>query len=644
MTAVGGVLSPFITLFFLTSTSPSFPASGSPPGAPAPADPGDEIPTYRLPPVVVEAPRLSPVPLFPGARTVLDHEWLTRRDPADLGAALVSVAGLRVFTLGDGESRAVSVRGMGPDRTAVLVDGQLRNTAQGGGVDLGSMDLDGVERIEVARGAMGALYGPYALGGAVQVVSRRDRETATSLRLLAGTQDRTLLHARGGWGRNRLSASAELGLQNAAPDLDGTRSRSETRNGVLRAGFYPTWASTIDLSLEGNVDERDVPGSRAFPTPEARRRDALGQATVAAHGLRVLEVPGMFEASLSAFRFDRRFTDPGYTLGAVDDTHRNDRTSFTLGWRNCAPSLTTSLRAEAVHDRLESTTDGEHARDRGAVAGLVEAQRGDWNLSGATRLDAVQGFSPEATGRAGIARTVWGARGGERWISLRLGAGTGFRPPTFDDLFWPARATAAGNPDLLPEHSWDLDFGLEAQAGRSRLQVSAYHADVLHLIQWVPGPEGAWRPHNLGRARLRGVEVEGTAHGSIAGGEVFLDAALSRLEARDATDDRTTAGKQLVGRAAWIGSGALSWHPGALGLSMGFRGLDRVPLTAANTKWLAGYVLWDASVSWRVSPGLRFELEGRNLFDTDYQDLRGYATAGREVLLSIQLRSGTGDR
>ena len=72
--------------------------------------------------------------------------------------------------------------------------------------------------------------------------------------------------------------------------------------------------------------------------------------------------------------------------------------------------------------------------------------------------------------------------------------------------------------------------------------------------------------------------------------------------------------------------------------------MDRVPLTAANTKWQAGYVLWDASASWRARSGLRLELSGRNLLDTAYEDLRGYATPGREVLFSVRLSTGSEDR
>ena len=83
----------------------------------------------------------------------------------------------------------------------------------------------------------------------------------------------------------------------------------------------------------------------------------------------------------------------------------------------------------------------------------------------------------------------------------------------------------------------------------------------------------------------------------------------------------------------------MAWRPGVLGLRLGVHGNDRTPITPSNTKWLSGYALWDASVSWRVRGNARLVLEGRNLFDTDYQDIRGYATPGREFLLTFDVSS-----
>ena len=74
-------------------------------------------------------------------------------------------------------------------------------------------------------------------------------------------------------------------------------------------------------------------------------------------------------------------------------------------------------------------------------------------------------------------------------------------------------------------------------------------------------------------------------------------------------------------------------------MRLGVHGNDRTPVTPSNTKWLSGYALWDVSMSVRFRANARLVLESRNLFDTDYQDIRGYATPGREFLLTFDVSS-----
>jgi outer membrane receptor protein involved in Fe transport len=137
---------------------------------------------------------------------------------------------------------------------------------------------------------------------------------------------------------------------------------------------------------------------------------------------------------------------------------------------------------------------------------------------------------------------------------------------------------------------------------------------------------------------MKGIDVDGGASWKT----VTFEGSVSRLWGHDITGDRVTGGKELVGRARWVGSAWLTWNPGVLGFRSGVHGNDRTPLTPSNTKWLSGYALWDASVSWRLRRNARLVFEGRNLLDTEYQDLRGYATPGREFLLTFDLSSEGG--
>ena len=609
-------------------------ASASP-AAEAPAD-SVPLPVYRMDPVYVEGKRI-PLPTgLPGARTVLDRAWLESHDPMTVAAALRPVPGLRVRTAGDGLSAFASARGLGSERVAVLVDGRPLNSAQGGGVDLGPLDIEGVERVEVMRGSQGALYGPDALGGAVNLVRRTSRDSYLELRGLGGTEDRGMLRAGFGLRGERVDLEGTLQGATASPDLDGLAADARNLGAWSRLAWHPTWAASLELGGEFRGDRRDVPGTTAFPSPEAEREDRYGEGYAALRGADV--AGGAFDLELTRSRLVREYRDPAAPLGAVDDRHANDRWRGAAGWTATGTAGTLRTRVEATRDRLASTTDGDVSRDRAAIAVSGSIPRGTWALAPALRLDAVEGFAPEGSARLTLTRFLHRAEGTS--VALRLGGGTGFRPPTFDDLFWPARASAAGNPDLEPERAYDLDLGAVAETPDLRGEITGFLTRVESMILWTPGADGVWRPSNVGAARLAGLEVGALGRTSLGGVPADLDLAYTFLDARDATDDPVTGGKRLVGRTPHHLTGEALLRPGRFTVGGGFDGVGSVPLTAANTKSLDGYVLFHAMARYRVNDALRLDVELRNLADTRYEDLRGYGTPGRELLLGFRYVPG----
>ena len=594
------------------------------------------VPTYTFPPVKTTALRERHAAALPGARTVLDRASLDRLDPTDLSQALLRVAGLRVLQIGDGTSQTVSMRGLSPDRAVILVDGRALNTAQGGGVDLQPLDLEDVERVEVTRGAVGALYGPGALGGAVNLVRTVHRNRGGSARIIAGTDDRALLRLRYGLGRNRWNLDALFRAETFSPELDGRSVRSEGSGGHLNVALHPVWAAALEADVEYRASHRDVPGTRQFPTAEAHRDDRYRELALTARAISASRLPGTLDLNLATSRLERRYRDAGNPFGAVSDVHDNRRERFTASWNTALDTGTLRATVEAVRDRLVSTADGDVRRNRAALALLGSPAWHRWGATVAVRADAVEHFDPRGTVRASVTRTLRGSADAGWWIALRVGGGTSFRPPTFDDLFWPARAGAAGNTDLQPERAHDLDLGLEARNRAAQFQASAFRSEIRDLIQWVPGPDGVWRPHNVSGARIRGIELEGSVAATLLGTSTRLDASLSWLDAIDDTGDRVTGGKQLVGRARYSGFGEASVELGPLTVASGVRGVSRTPLTAANTKWAEGYALVHGSVRWKISSVIRIDVEGQNLFDTSYEDIRGYATTGRQALLGIR--------
>ena len=253
------------------------------------------------------------------------------------------------------------------------------------------------------------------------------------------------------------------------------------------------------------------------------------------------------------------------------------------------------------------------------------------------RLDLVEGFDPR------LSPMLMARRAMSPKLTLRASAGAAFRPPSFDDLFLPPRASAAGNPDLQPERSWNGDIGATVTKNRWTFGAGGFINRIHDLIQWQPGAAGVWRPHNVDGARVIGLEIETSGMIPLRGASRSLEliANYTRLDPRETGDASNTAGKVLIYRPrhrANLGA-TLAIDRVEFGTQWGYTG--PVYTTRANTKSLPGYVVGDAVVRWRAVPAI--DVEGRvlNLTDTEYQDIRDYPAPGREWRIAIVGRTGS---
>ena len=218
-------------------------------------------------------------------------------------------------------------------------------------------------------------------------------------------------------------------------------------------------------------------------------------------------------------------------------------------------------------------------------------------------------------------------------VLLRASAGLAFRPPTFDDLFWPARATAAGNPDLRAETSRDADAGITVTAlhGHAQLGIDVFARAVDDLIQWSPGAAGIWRPHNIGRAHLAGFEGEVRSEVPLAHGWILQGTGtLTHLASQDATGEPNVDGKELPYRPNWTGAASvIVARPHAGEIEALWRFIGDAWVTRANTKLLPGYDLFDLRARAHVLPGVTMDFALINVFDEPARDFRDFPLPGR---------------
>jgi outer membrane cobalamin receptor len=606
---------------------------------------GDELPVgpiWDLPEVEVRGDALrDPLAPFPISGRHIGPEEVQRRAGGDLRDVLLPLAGLRVTSPGGSwAGSSVSLRGSTADQVLVVVDGRRWNRAQGGGVDLSTIALSSVESVDVFRGGASPFWGSEAIGGAILVHTRRADPGACSVRLGSGSfgersltaSASTTLPARG-WrslvGGQLFDTSGDYSFDDASRGARGVQNGDVRRaHADLRAdGQAGRFAVRADAGL---LDaERGVPGSAEFPTPTARLEDRR-----ATGGLRIEDSSSAWRPALdvSVLRQDRHYHERDEAFGPIDESHRNVRVEADLGAAWSGRSLALRAAGGAATDRLESTTDGTRRRDSGSARGQLSLDRSAagvpvrWMLAG--RLDVTDGFAPSASPRAGVRVVPAPGR-----LAFSASAGTSYRTPSFDELFWAPRATAAGNPNLQPEHGRDLDLGVELWALplRGVLSLGAFVRDVDDLIQWIPGASGIWRPHNVGRVRISGAEAEGHAEAKLPGGAgVRASGSATLLEAVDRTGEPNVDGKRLPYRPQWSGAAAVVLaHPVTGELEAACRHVGDVYVTRANTKTLPGSFVVD--LRWRrdLAQGARVDAGVTNVGDVPARDFRDFPLPGR---------------
>jgi outer membrane cobalamin receptor len=314
------------------------------------------------------------------------------------------------------------------------------------------------------------------------------------------------------------------------------------------------------------------------------------------------------------------------------------------------------MGASADRDLLSSTTDGE--RERTSLATFLST---DLNfLAGSAeepRLVLCPGARIEKTGayRAEILPSMASKLSlAEGRIVVRGSLGRKYRPPSFDELFWPLSSGAEGNPDLSPERATSAELSGTFYLFEKRLRLSGtgFARWLSDLIEWTPGAKGIWRPHNVGRARERGVELEGSFSGKPAGflPPLSLEAGYALLAATDEGSDPTTHGRQLVRRPRNTSFVGLDIFPAArLSLGIAWNHTGRRYLTGANTKWLDGHGVWDIDGRIGAWRGAALILSVKNVGGRSYYDIEDFPVPGRTFMAALDFtlepssRQGTGE-
>jgi iron complex outermembrane receptor protein len=619
-----------------------------------------EEPTVTEEPVIVSLPRNEAAADPTGSATVIDAQRYAGESKG-LAELVATAPGVAVNAYGGlGRLATASIRGSTADQVQVLLDGLPLAGAAGGGVDLSTIPVHWISRIEVVRGAEAAHYGAGAMAGVINIVTRPVEPGTWAVETRAGSFNTLGLNADGALGGQRWNAMVAGTVEGTggrfpyafdpqpaiadSPLVPARRDNNQARAGGAFAKIRGELGrGTLDGMAGFSGGNRGLPGHPYARTPADRQEDSRAAAMLR------YATPGPGDTRLAiqaGGRYDRLDLALARLGAPTRQRALSASTTARLGW-DTGPAAWLAT-ATAGGERLEGTGTagaGGAAGEAGGGPGragpltrpeLAGALSQEWNLGRLQLAPAVRwervGDHPGVSGKAGARVAIAGP------LAARASVGRSFRAPSFAELHLEQGALQP-NPGLRPESGWSADAALVADGRLGWASLGAFGALHRDLIGYELASFQTLKPFNDGRALMRGLEAE-LATATLAG--VDASVAYTLLETRSLRGTPATVGNELPHRSRHRGYARLGWSWEPIGAHLeghylGRQWQDRENLTAIPPTWLlhAG-ASWKA---WKV-PVVELHLEVKNLLDRrDLQDGFGYPLPGRMLLASVRVAS-----
>ena len=582
--------------------------------------------SIELPEVVVTATRAeAQQEQLSTAATVYTRKDIERLQVKTVPELLKGSAGIDITQSGGmGQTSSVFMRGTNSDHVLVLIDGIKVGSATLGTSPFELIPIDQIERVEIIRGPQSSLYGSEAIGGVIQIFTRKGGDSE---------KPHVTLNAGGG-------------------SYDTFRGAG-TVNGKWQNNWYALGASSI--GTEG-INPRTPPYSLNMPDGGEYQNTAMN----ARAGHRFdnnAEIEASFIRSQGATQYDAGYvggdnhlTFLNQTVGVSGKMNVTDNWRSTLRLGQSLDENTSLFPAGAFSSNFNTTRwnaswlnevalSADHKLILGSdfrldtvdssanfsrssrydVGAFAEYNGNIWKnhfLNASVRYDKNEQFGQFVTGSIGW-RSNW-AYG----ISTFANFGNAFKAPSFNDLYYPNY----GNANLGPEESTSFEAGLAGKHNWVQWELRAYRTNISNLIVPVPDANFNYTAQNVGKAQIDGLEaVVGT---QLLGWNAKLNMNILNPESRD-THNR------LPGRADKTLSFDLSKSFGNFDTGANVMAQNHRFSDPQNTIKVAGYVTVDLRTAYHINKNWMLSAKLSNLLDRNYQTVYTYNQPGRNFFFSV---------
>ena len=581
---------------------------------------GQQRASTTMPETIVTATR---VPQTPQALvrpvTVITSEDIARSGQQSLVEVLQARGGVEISRNGGyGQVSSVFIRGANANQTLVLVDGLRVSSATTGSTAFENIPIDQIDRIEIVPGPASGLYGSDAVGGVIQIFTKSGRGTPTKyISVGAGTYNTRTLSA----GIGTMVGGTEFAVNVGHFTTDGFSATKPTipfgqhnpdKDGYRNTNFSAKLAQHFSTDHELGLTLFHSEGRTWFDAGPTT--DDVSDQTLAAYSVYSRNrITAAWESLVRIGEGRDRLTSRGAFPGTFNTKQPQ------VSWQNnvrVGPG-TAVAGLEYLEQKIESTRAfAQTSRDTKSVFAGYTGEIGAHAFQVNGRYDDSSQYGSHDTGNVGYAYRITPT------LRARVGAGTAFKAPTFNDLFFPGFS----NPDLRPERSRSREAGLDYQLDAHRFSATYFENRITDLIVF---DLATFNLQNLNRARIKGTQL---------GYQVTWQGFWANAKATFQDPENEANGRLLPRRARQHGTVAAGYGVGPWSFGAEIVGSSERydSATEAPASRLHGYGLLNLHAAYALAKDWTVRARWNNVTDRDYELAQHFNTPGSNVFVSLQ--------
>ncbi len=560
--------------------------------------------------------------------TVLTEQAIRQSAAPDVLTLLRNLAGVEIAQSGGvGGNSSIFLRGTNSNHVLVLLDGVRISSATTGTTALEHLLPSQLARIEVVRGNVSSLYGSEAIGGVIQLFTKAGSGTPAPYGSVGvGSQGTRQLSAGFGGSVNDTRFNISAGTQQtngiSAINPQLAPSANPNRNGDQRNSFSAQVQHALNADHQLSVRVFSVRGNNSYDSAFGLPTDLNNLVTVQ-ESVALAADSQFTENWHSQIRLAQGLDRNQAYLNAVPSFFFQTRNN-QLSWQNDVQLLAGHrLQLAAEQQDLQLASDTKYSQSKRKINSLLAGYIGEWGAHQVQVNVRQDRYSDLGNANSGLLRYGWQIN--EDW-RMFASVGTGFKAPTFADMYYPLTFGYSGNPNLRPERATSRELGLQYAASGQKVKLVYFDQRIRDLIA-INNTFTSMT--NIGQVRSDGLALQYDATLD----RTRISANLTLQNPRDAQTGQRLLRRSKESASVNVSQDFGTWQAGATLRHNGNRPDGDIATFAALT--LPSYQVLDLNLHYALDPHLSLVGRVDNLLNKNYMQVHGYNTQGRTLYLGL---------